>query len=124
MIIGVGTDILKIERIRNAFECDSKVFIKKTYTVNESEQANSRPDPVMYYSTRFAGKEAVFKAIGIDSDGVRLTDIEILNADNGQPKVKLSGRIHDLAVERGIVNIQISLSYDTDYAIAFAVAQD
>ena len=56
-------------------------------------------------------------------DDVRLDEIEILAADTGQPRVTLSGKILDLAAQKGIRSIQVSLSYETEYAVAFALAE-
>lgn len=124
MILGIGTDILLIQRIRDIAGSNGDSFFKKTYTVKERDQASSRPDPLLYYATRFAGKEAVFKSIGLDGVEIRLDDIEILGNDYGRPQVELLGKLKSIASDKGIKNILISLSYDTDYAVAFAIAQD
>lgn len=125
MVLGVGTDILLIDRLRcNPSDlADNAPFLLKTFTTAERQAAAERADPVLYLSTRFAGKEAVFKTLGTDDSHVRLDQIEILNSDCGQPQVTLSGRMKELADARGITDIQLSLSFDTDYAIAFAIAQ-
>lgn len=138
MILGIGTDILKIQRIRDIYKNEIDPFFEKVYTAKEREQAAGRPDPVLYYATRFAGKEAVFKCFGIeygdvdyisdkfniDSKDIRLNEIEIIGAENGQPSVILSGSCRKIAESKGIKNIFITLSYDADYVLAFAVAQD
>ena len=124
MVLGIGTDILKIERIRNAFQGENDAFMHRVFTDNEREQARNRHDPVLYFATRFAGKEAVFKCFGIEGNGTNLSEIEILGAETEQPQVNLLGRFQEIAKKKGIRNIQISLSYETDYAIAFAMAQD
>jgi holo-[acyl-carrier protein] synthase len=123
MVIGIGTDILKIQRIRDSLGSSKDSFVNKSFSVQERRQAEKRPDPPLYFATRFAGKEAVFKCFGIDGDGIRLNEIEILGADSGQPHVSLFGNIHDMAKARGIKKIWISLSYDTEYAVAFALAE-
>ena len=125
MVAGVGTDLLSIDRIRRAVEdpaVDSP-FLVRTFTERERAEARLRPDPVLYFATRFAGKEAVFKCLGLDGGRVRLDEIEILNAENGQPFVVLTGEFRRKAELNGIADIHISLSHDTDYALAFAVAQ-
>lgn len=126
MVIGVGTDILLIDRLKRNPEdlAVNAPFLLKTYTPAERQAALARPDPVLYLSTRFAGKEAVFKALGSDDSQIRLDQIEILNRADGQPQVTLYGRMKELAEGKGVSNIHISLSYDTDYAIAFAVASN
>ena len=123
MIKGVGTDILSIERIRSLAKNNANdSFIKKTYTSKEIELARERYDPILFYCTRFAGKEAVFKALHIDEDSIRLNEIEILEHPSGRPYVNLLGKIKSIANEKIITTIEISLTYETDYAVAFAVA--
>jgi phosphopantetheine--protein transferase-like protein len=124
MVLGIGIDILSIERMRGVLETDSGSFINKVFTTKEREQASDHPDPVTYFATRFAGKEAVFKCFGIDGSGIRLNEIEIRGAETEQPQVKLLGKVREIATAKGIKDIQISLSYDTDYAVAFAIAQE
>ena len=123
MILGIGIDILNIERMRGVLETDSGSFVTKVFTEKEREQVSDHPDPVAYFATRFAGKEAVFKCFGIDGSGIRLSEIEIRGAETEQPQVRLSGKFRQIAEEKGVKDIQISLSYDTDYAVAFAIAQ-
>ena len=123
MILGIGTDILNIQRIRDILDGDSDAFVQQSFTIKEQEEALSRPDSVSYYATRFAGKEAVFKCFGIDED-IRINEIEILSLGTGQPQVTLSGKVKAIATKKGIKHVQLSLSYDADHAIAFAVAQD
>lgn len=123
MVIGIGTDILKIQRIRDSLRSGEDSLVRKSFTAEEQRQARKRFDPVLFYATRFAGKEAVFKCFGINGDGIRLNEIEILESDSGQPRVSLFGNIRDMATVRGIEKIQISLSYDTEYAVAFAIAE-
>jgi phosphopantetheine--protein transferase-like protein len=121
MVIGIGTDILKIDRICNTCKDDDS-FIQRVYTEKERVQAKERPDAVVYYATRFAGKEAVFKTLGQNANWLRFNEIEILNLPDGQPQVTLIGELKLLAERKGIKSILISLSYDTDYAIAIAQA--
>ncbi|MBN1849668.1 MAG: holo-ACP synthase [Deltaproteobacteria bacterium] len=124
MILGIGADILDIKRIRNGLKGDSEAFVQQTFTAKEQEETSGRPDPVSYYATRFAAKEAVFKCFGIAGDEVSLGEIEILDNDVGQPHVTLLGRAREIARQKGIRDVRVSLSYETDYAVAFAVAQD
>ncbi|MHB8076394.1 MAG: holo-ACP synthase [Desulfosporosinus fructosivorans] len=123
MILGIGTDILKIKRVRDVYDSNNDAFFKKTYTAKERDQAEERPDPMLYYATRFAGKEAVFKALGEAGNWLRPAEIEILNQANGQPTVTLLGELHQLSEKRKLGIILLSLSYDTDYAIACAIIQ-
>ena len=117
---GDGTDILNIQKIAPSGADRSDPFGRKTYTEKELELIDSRPLPLYCFATRFAGKEAVFKAFGVHGDAFRLKDIEILEDESGVPQVFLHGKAAALAEEMGLTRIMISLSYDTDYAAAFA----
>ena len=94
----------------------------RIYTPDEVKLILSRPIPLNSFATRFSGKEAVFKALNLHGDAIRLNEIEILENENGQPTVALYGNAKRLADEKGITQIFISLSYDTDYAVAYAAA--
>lgn len=122
MIAGIGVDILKIERIAASLPFEDP-FVIKTFTKNEVEEAGKRSDPVKFFASRFACKEAVFKCLKIDGNHIRLKEIEVLTSETGSPYVVLSGDLKRYAKERGIENLQVSLSYEEGYAIAFALAQ-
>ncbi|MFV0466218.1 MAG: holo-ACP synthase [Lachnospiraceae bacterium] len=126
MLIGIGTDILEIDKLRHVFSKDNYLedsFVKKTYTIAEISQAENRSSPLQYYATRFAGKEAVFKALTQNGEDHRLIDIEILSDEYGAPHVILHGNAALLAKKREVTDIMISLSYEHRYALAFACAQ-
>jgi holo-[acyl-carrier protein] synthase len=123
MVIGLGTDILNLQRFRRVLETDADVFLRKVFTAKEREQAAKRSDPIIYYATRFSGKEAVYKCIRLEPAEIRFDEIEILDKESGAPMVTLSGNLREAAIIRGIETIQVSLSSDTDYAVAFACAQ-
>ena len=123
MLYGIGTDILNIHQIESSVSDLQDPFVRKIYTPAEIELIESRPLPLYSYATRFAGKEAVFKALNLNGNAIRLNEIEILENENGQPQIALHGRAEQLAKEKKITTIMISLSYDTDYAVAYAVAE-
>ena len=120
MIYGVGTDILSLERISRILEHDGS-FAKGVYTPRELELIRARPEPLCCYATRFAGKEAVFKALRLDGN-TRWTEIEILSEPDGAPRVQLHGAAARYAASRGVTAVRLSLSYEDKYACAFAVA--
>lgn len=123
MVIGIGTDILKMSAISPSSLQPGGAFLARVYSQAEIETAKQRSDPHTYYALRFSGKEAVFKALGLSADRVRLNEIEILSDESGRPYVNLLGRTGIEAAEKGIDDVQISLSYDDDFCIAHAVAQ-
>lgn len=122
IIYGIGTDILNVRQIESAVANKQDPFIQKIYTDTEISLIESRPLPLYSYATRFSGKEAVFKSMNLNGNAIRLNEIEILENENGQPQVILHGRALLYAKKKGITQVMISLSYDTDYAIAYATA--
>lgn len=126
MIKGIGTDLLKIKRLMPILSQEEYLndsFIRRTYTAAEIALAESRDVPLYFYATRFAGKEAVFKALNTTGEDVRLSEIEILCDDSGKPRVVLHGSALSLAQKKEISHILISLSYEDDCALAYAVAE-
>jgi phosphopantetheine--protein transferase-like protein len=126
MILGVGTDILRASRISSESIRTEESFLMRSFTEKERSQANAcGTRKVSYYATRFAAKEAVYKAISFCEAGFDAGEIEILDDCNGKPFAVLSGSTRasvEKAARDGYV-IHISLSYDTEYIVAFAVAE-
>jgi len=122
MVVGIGIDILKIGNLNTDNLKENDPFLLANYTSLEIRAAGDRENPLYYYATRFAGKEAVFKALNSASHKIRFHDIEILNMESGQPYVTLYGALLKEARKVGIQKVLISLSYDCDYAIAYATA--
>jgi holo-[acyl-carrier protein] synthase len=121
MTMGVGVDIIAINKIRDALETSSKVFMNKIFTPWEQQRAETHPDTVAYVAMTFAAKEAIFKTFGIGWHlGVQMTEIEVQEGEYGEPIPVLTGRFAELAAERGVSRVLLSLSYDGDYAVAVA----
>jgi holo-[acyl-carrier protein] synthase len=119
VLLGIGADILLIDRIRRCL--DSSSFITRTFTEAETLPARSRPDSGAYYAKVFAGKEAVFKCFGISGDELESwRDVEIVDSEERQPVAILGGSLAILAASRGVERVLLSLSSDTDYAMAVA----
>ena len=118
MVIGVGTDLVEIHRIKRACERDS--FVAYTFTEEERRQAG---ESVSRLAGDFAVKEAVSKSLGTGFRGFGPKDIEVLRDDLGKPYVKLYGEADRLAARQGIEEIFVSISNTGDHALAFAVAQ-
>jgi phosphopantetheine--protein transferase-like protein len=126
MALGAGVDIIAISRMRGVLgNSGAQAFLRRVYTGAERERCEQRPDPVVQLAKLFAAKEAVFKTFGIDgSADVQLSDIEIQDGVHGEPLAVLSGRMAELAEERGAARVLVSLSHDGDYAIALAVLSE
>ena len=122
MVIGIGVDIVKMDQLLESNMTPDDPFGRRTFSAMEHEQAKTRNRPLEYYATRFAAKEAVFKALGWKEEAILFCEIEIGNDKSGQPFVTLLGNVREHALRNGIGRILISLSHDTERAIAFAVA--
>ena len=117
MIKGIGTDIVEIERIKKAILRQG--FNKKVYTM--IEQFLIEENGIQTAATGFAAKEAIAKAFGTGFSKFLPRDIEILRKTSGQPFCMLHGKALDIATERDITTIHISLSHCKDYAIAYVI---
>ncbi len=117
MNITCGTDIIEVQRIKKAIEKLGDKFLNEVYTKNEIQYCESKNiKKFEHYAARFAGKEAIFKAISpILNNKYDLTwlDMEILNNEQGRPYVTLNKEKIDKEIE-----IDISLSHIKDYAVA------
>ncbi len=121
-IVGIGLDLVKIDRIRAIAERWQARFLDRLYTEAERRYCQARPAPYASFAGRFAAKEAMLKALGTGwSDGISWHDMQVLNDRTGRPRATVSGRVHALMQRAGVTDIHVSLSHDTDYAIAQAV---
>ena len=119
--MGIGVDIISLSRMRDLLETSGKDFLDRIFTPREQERAEKHPNPVAYLSKTFAAKEAIFKTFGIGwALGVEFIEIEIMDGENGEPVPVLTGKFAELASERGVSRVMISLSHDGDYAIGVA----
>ncbi|MGA2463444.1 MAG: holo-ACP synthase [Thermodesulfobacteriota bacterium] len=121
MVLGIGVDIVSITRVKNALENSGKAFLRKVFTPSEQQRAESHPDAIAYFAMIFAAKEAIFKCFGMGWEtGVKLTEIEIRDGEFGEPIPVLTGTFAELAQQRGATKVLLSLSYETEYAVASA----
>ena len=120
MIVGIGNDIIEIERIEKAISKES--FKNKIYTQRELENIEKRGDRVETYAGIFSAKEAISKAIGTGVREFSLTDLEILNDDLGKPYVVVSEKLDKIIKsKKEDYQIEISISHSKKYATAMAI---
>ena len=123
MIHGVGTDLLKLHRLRPEILAETDPFLLRSFTEGERREAKEQDDRQSYLAGRFAGKEAVFKALRRSGKGIDLSEIEILYDDNGTPAVTLRGPLQEWAAAAGVTSVHLSLSHEEGEVLAFAVAE-
>ena len=120
MIIGIGNDIIEIERIEKAISKEG--FKNKIYSQRELENIEKRGDRVETYAGIFSAKEAISKAIGTGVREFSLTDLEILNDDLGKPYVAVSEKLDKIIKDKKEdYQIEISISHSKKYATAVAI---
>ena len=119
MNIKVGTDIIEVARIKDSIEKLGEKFLNRVFTAKEVEYCESKKaTKYEHYAARFAGKEAVFKAISPmlkNKFSIDWTDVEILNDEQSRPYVTFYKE------ELKNVNIDLSLSHIKAYAVATAI---
>ncbi|MEM9601090.1 MAG: holo-ACP synthase, partial [Pseudomonadota bacterium] len=87
MILGIGTDICDIRRIRDLYDRHPERFAAKAFTQVERDKCLARPDPVPCLAKRFAAKEAVAKALASEESGaLSWQDVEVINQPSGRPE--------------------------------------
>jgi holo-[acyl-carrier protein] synthase len=121
-MVRVGTDLIEIERVRRALERYER-FRERCFTEAERAYCDSRPNPAESYAGRFAGKEAVGKALGFGvARAFAWKEIEIV----GRPKpvVRLKGRLAAHAAQLGSVAVDLSMTHSRELAQAVAVVSD
>ncbi|HNZ07353.1 MAG TPA: holo-ACP synthase [Candidatus Cloacimonadota bacterium] len=123
MIVGIGTDIIKVERIQKSIEANPR-FGEKLFTPAETAYCESRASKYQSYAARFAAKEAVMKALGTGwNELVHWLNIEIVREGDGAPKVLLHNETNAFAASLGIQAIHLSIAHEKEYATAFVVLE-
>jgi holo-[acyl-carrier protein] synthase len=118
-IKGIGTDIIEINRIKEAILRKGDDFLNRLFTKNELEYSYKFKEPYPRLAARFAAKEAVVKALGLGfGKKASFLDVEVLNESNNKPFVKLSNSLNEL-FDNPIIHL--SISHCESYATAFAI---
>ena len=97
-------------------------FARRTFTDEERRFCEGAARPSEHYAARFAARLAVLRALGLSyGAGASRSDVSVGLADNGRPVAKLSGRVQEVARERGVTEIALSLSFTHEVATAMAL---
>jgi holo-[acyl-carrier protein] synthase len=113
----LGIDIIKVERIRATLARFGSRFAGRVLTPGEQRYVRDRPET---FAGRWAAKEAVSKVLGLGVRGIGWRDIEVERLPTGQPAVRLHGRAAARAEQLGMTRIAVSISHESDYAVAIA----
>ncbi|HIE51580.1 MAG TPA: holo-ACP synthase [Armatimonadetes bacterium] len=124
MILGLGIDIVEIERIRRAVERFGERFLHRALTDEEWSAFVNYAHPFPHYAGRFAAKEAVMKALGTGwGGGVGWQQIVVTNRPSGEPQVELRGAAAERLKQLGGKRVLVSISHSQHYAVAVAIVE-
>ena len=115
-----GVDIIEISRVGDVAARYGQRFYQRIYTQDELDYCRGRAPQL---ASRFAAKEAVMKALGTGTRGVRWQDIEVVREKGRAPTIRLHGSALARARHLGIDRLAVSLSHSREYAVAFVVAE-
>ncbi len=125
MILGIGTDLAEVPRIKRSIDQYGDRFLNRIYTQAERAYASHKANAAERFAARFAAKEAGMKAIGTGwSRGVTWKDFEVVNEPSGRPTLLLSGVALRIATQMGMRRISISLTHTSEMAFAVVVLED
>jgi holo-[acyl-carrier protein] synthase len=123
MILGIGIDVVHVRRIRHWLSVDG--LVDRFFHPDEIIAMRDRgPTAALSLAARFAAKEAFGKAIGSGLTGISLRDIQVSNSHNGRPEIRLFGTALARLEALGGKTVHISLTHESDNAIAVAIIED
>ncbi len=120
-IFGIGTDIVKISRIKKSIKNSS--FISRVYNKEEILKCKKNFNKSNCFAKRFAAKEAFTKAVGTGiAKGIKLNEIVVLNEKNGKPFIKLIANTKkkvEMKLKKKKFRVSLSIADEKSYAVAF-----
>jgi holo-[acyl-carrier protein] synthase len=125
MILGIGVDIVEIDRIARSLQEHGTRFRNRIFTAGEIAYCEQFSLQAERYAARFAAKEAARKAIGAATPIRALTwlDVEIISSPEGAPQLQFHGRAATLITQLGVTRSHVSLSHAIDRAVAFVILE-
>jgi len=120
MVLGLGIDIIEIDRIKKSIENYGERFLNKIFTKEEIIYCNNKFNKYQHYAARFAAKEAVYKALASGwKEGLRWKDIEIQNDASGMPSINPNGKFQKFLSDN--TQLKISISHSENYVTSVAI---
>ena len=125
MVVGLGTDLIEIERIERSLARFGPAFLERVYTPGEVAYCErKRRNAAESFAARFAAKEAAAKALGTGiSRGVSWKEFEVVRLPGQRPELVLSGRAATIARQLGVTRFSLSLSHSRGFALAVVIAE-
>ena len=124
MIFGIGTDILRVERVESAYDRFGEHFVQRILMAEEIELFRNNKNPVRFLAMRFAAKEAIVKAMGTGfAHGMYLRDSGVKPNALGRPDIIFSERGHTKCRELGVAGGHLTLTDEAGLVVAVAVLE-
>ncbi|GLR62670.1 holo-ACP synthase [Marinospirillum insulare] len=124
MIIGIGTDLAKIERFNAILQRRAEAITRRLLTAKEAKAMQQAASQAAFLAKRFAAKEALLKALGTGlRNGLSWQDMEVSNDELGKPIMQLSGKAAELASAKGVNTVHLTISDEKEMALAFVVLE-
>jgi holo-[acyl-carrier protein] synthase len=124
MIIGIGVDLVEIDRMERAIGRHPVRLVARVFTEREEQECAPRRHPAMHYAARFAAKEAFFKAVGLGlRGGMRWIDVGVVHAPSGKPSLDIRGHAADRMRELGADRAFVTLTHTDTAACAVVVLE-
>ena len=121
-IIGIGIDLVDIERFRTSLERTPSMRTR-LFTDVELAYVAPKSDPVPSLAARFAAREAVMKSLGLGLGAFGFHDVWVERAASGEPSLAITGRALDLAADAGVQRWHLSLTHSASTAGAYVIAE-
>ncbi|GAA5218405.1 holo-ACP synthase [Corallincola platygyrae] len=123
-ILGLGTDIVEVDRIAKAIERTGERFAQRILTEREYQYFTQSGQPVRYLAKRFAAKEAAAKALGTGiAAGISFQHFEVSNDDAGKPVLVLTDKAGERAAAMGASHLHLSISDERHFAVATVILE-
>ncbi len=121
-MIGIGVDVVDIERFRTSLT-RTPTMRERLFTPVELDYVAPLVDPVPSLAARFAAREAVMKSLGLGLGAFGFHEVWVERADSGAPFLRVTGRASELAAEAGVTHWHLSLTHSDLVAVAYVVAE-
>lgn len=125
MVVGLGTDLIEIERVQQSLDRFGERFMQKIFTEGEIAYCQRKKQAAESFASRFAAKEAAAKALGTGiSRGIAWKEIEVRREAGERPTLHLNGRAAERAAAMGVRHFHLSLTHSRQVAMAVVIAEN
>lgn len=124
-VVGIGIDIVEVDRVAKVIDRHGDRFLNRVFTAREISYCRSRHRRNEHFAARWAAKEAALKALRLAFEGtVSWRDMEVVSGEMGEPCLRLRGAAAHLAKKQGIARLHLTMSHVSSLAVACVVAED